>query len=63
MSTAEKRRYSAKEYLAFERASEIKHEYYQGEIRLMPPADYQHCLLVSNMVFLLARQLKSFMMC
>ena len=42
MSTAEKRRYTVEEYLEFERASEIKHEYYQGEIFAMGGASRAH---------------------
>ena len=54
MSTAEKRRYSPEEYLAFERASETKHEYFDGEIFAMPLANRDHCRIVVNLVRLLA---------
>jgi Uma2 family endonuclease len=50
MSTAEKRWYSAKEYLAMERASEIKHQYYQGEIFAMTGASFSHNTIVSNLL-------------
>jgi Uma2 family endonuclease len=49
MSTAEKRRYTAKEYLAFERAAESKHEYYQGEIFAMTGASRAHNLITVNL--------------
>lgn len=59
MSTAEKRRYSAKEYLAMERTSEIRHQYDRGKIDPMPQGDCQHTLLVSNLAFSLAKQLQA----
>ena len=39
---------TAEEYLAFERASEIKHEFYDGEVLAMVGASYAHNLLVGN---------------
>jgi Uma2 family endonuclease len=50
MSTAEKRQYSIQEYLDIERASETKHEYYQGEIFAMGGASLAHTDIVSNLV-------------
>lgn len=53
MSIAEKRWYSAKEYLAMERDSEIKHQYYRGEIFAMTGTNFQHNSIVSNLLKLL----------
>ncbi len=50
MSTAEKRHYTPQEYLAFERASETKHEFYQGEIFAMTGASREHNLIVFNLL-------------
>lgn len=36
------------EYLAFERASDVKHEYVDGEIFAMSGGSYEHSLLASN---------------
>jgi Uma2 family endonuclease len=49
MSTAEKRHYTPQEYLAFERASETKHEYYHGEIFAMTGASRAHNLITVNL--------------
>lgn len=49
MSMAEKRWYSVKEYLAMERASEIKHQYYQGEIFAMTGASFEHNTIIPNL--------------
>lgn len=53
MSTAEKRRYSPKEYLAIERDSDTKNQYYQGEIFAMTGASFAHNSIVSNLLRLL----------
>lgn len=58
MTTGKQRCYSIAEYLAFERASELKHEYHQGEIRVMPPANRWHNLLVSSLTKLLGTHLQ-----
>jgi Uma2 family endonuclease len=47
VSTAEKR-YSVEEYLAFERSSQTKHEYFDGDIREMPRCNATHCLISAN---------------
>ncbi|MEM9463683.1 MAG: Uma2 family endonuclease, partial [Myxococcota bacterium] len=44
-------------YLAFERASEIKHEYWYGETFAMTGASRRHNLLVANIVRLLGNAL------
>ena len=41
---------SEEEYLAFERASDTKHEYYRGEIFAMAGASEKHVLIVNNTV-------------
>ena len=39
---------SVEEYLAFDRASETKHEYYAGELLAMAGASYDHNTIVGN---------------
>ena len=46
--TAEKKRWTAEEYLEMERAADEKHEFYQGEIFAMAGASYEHNLIVGN---------------
>ncbi|MFP4349737.1 MAG: Uma2 family endonuclease, partial [Desulfococcaceae bacterium] len=48
-----------KEYLARERSSEIKHEYYRGEIFALPGAARKHNLIVANLIGELRAQLKN----
>jgi Uma2 family endonuclease len=48
MSTAAAKRYTVAEYLAFERASETKHEYFNGEIFAMAGASEPHNLIAWN---------------
>ncbi|MGD9857320.1 MAG: Uma2 family endonuclease [Planctomycetaceae bacterium] len=50
MSTSAFKRYTVDEYLAFERASDIKHEFYDGEIFAMAGATEGHNLIVGNLV-------------
>lgn len=47
---AEKRRWTAEEYLAFERESPDKHEFLDGEISLMAGARREHDLIVVNLL-------------
>ncbi len=49
---------SEQEYLEIERNSEIKHEYYDGEIFAMSGASRSHNLIVANVVGELRSQLK-----
>ncbi len=58
MSTQPKTRYTPEEYLALERASAYKSEYYDGEIFAMGGASPQHVLIVTNIVGELRVQLK-----
>jgi len=52
-----KKKWTVEEYLAFERQSEEKHEYYAGEIFAMSGASRQHNLIVTNTVTTLGTQL------
>jgi Uma2 family endonuclease len=49
MSTAAKPRYTPAEYLSLERTSEIRHEYYRGEIFAMSGASREHGLIAGNL--------------
>lgn len=46
------------EYLAFERASEMKHELFDGEIFAMSGASREHNLIVANLIYLLGGELR-----
>ena len=50
MATQPKKRYTPEEYLALERSSETKHEYFNGEIFAMSGASSRHILIVTNLV-------------
>jgi len=54
----EQRTYSREEYLEFELASEERHEYVNGEIRLMTGGTPDHNEIVSNLLVALKLQLK-----
>ena len=49
VAAAEKKRYSAEEYLAMERDSLDKHEFFDGEIFAMAGASPEHNLLAGNL--------------
>jgi Uma2 family endonuclease len=51
--------YTPEEYLALERSSEIKHEYYNGEIFAMGGASKRHVKIVTNLVGELHSQVKA----
>ena len=57
MTALEKRRYSEEEYLALERVSDTKHEFYGGEIFAMAGASEAHILICTNVTYRLAGQL------
>jgi Uma2 family endonuclease len=59
MASNPKTYYTPEEYLALERSSEIKHEYYNGEIFAMSGATEEHVLIETNLVAELHSQLKS----
>jgi Uma2 family endonuclease len=46
------------EYLAFERQSDIKHEYFQGELFAMAGASRQHARIATNLAYLFVGQMK-----
>ena len=45
----QKRRYTIEEYLEMEKASTVKHEYFQGEVFAMSGATFNHNLIFSNL--------------
>lgn len=57
MAALPEQRATIEEYLAFERRSEAKHEYLDGEIFAMSGASWKHGLLVGNVFVALHRQL------
>jgi Uma2 family endonuclease len=57
MSTAPKLRYSPEEYLARERVSESRHQYYQGEIFAMSGGNARHSRISINLVWRLSQRL------
>ena len=58
MSTQPQRRYTLEEYLALERASEVKYEYWQGEVFAMSGASPAHVQIQVNLITLLQSQLR-----
>jgi len=58
MSGAPKQRMTPAEYLAFERQSEQRHEYYRGEIFAMAGASLAHNRIMSNILFELQSQFR-----
>jgi Uma2 family endonuclease len=59
MSVIPEKRMSQKEYLEFERRSDEKHEYLDGQIFAMPGAKRNHNKIVANLSGLLWQNLKS----
>lgn len=51
------KKWTVEEYLAFERASEEKHEYYAGEVFAMSGASRRHNLIITNTIISLGSQL------
>ncbi|MDX2130124.1 MAG: Uma2 family endonuclease [Chloroherpetonaceae bacterium] len=49
---------SPSDYLALERASDVKHEYVSGELRLMAGASKRHILITINLASALRKELK-----
>jgi Uma2 family endonuclease len=58
MSAILKKRWTAKEYLAFERASDEKHEFIGSDVYLMTGASREHNLIVFNLATVLGNQLR-----
>jgi Uma2 family endonuclease len=59
MSAVLKKQWTAEEYLAFERASEEKHEFIGGHVYLMTGASRKHNLIVFNLAMTLGNQLRN----
>ncbi len=57
-SAAEKTRYTPEQYLALERKSPIKHEYYDGEMFAMAGASREHNLIAGNLYREISLQLR-----
>src|SRR5947207_15434171 len=51
-------KYTVEEYLAFERAAEMRHEYFDGEIIAMAGESLPHGIISTNLVIALGIQLK-----
>lgn len=49
---------TSEEYLALERTSQYKHEYFRGEIFAMAGASERHVSIVANLMYMLVGQLK-----
>ncbi|MBK9333987.1 MAG: Uma2 family endonuclease [Ignavibacteria bacterium] len=58
MTTKDKNYISPEEYLKIERASEIKHEYFNGEMFAMSGASLKHNIITSNLLIDLGNKLK-----
>ena len=58
MSAVLKPRYTPDEYLALERASEFRHEFYRGEMFAMAGATEAHNLISGNVTFALRERLR-----
>jgi Uma2 family endonuclease len=58
MAANPKTTYSIDEYLAFERQSDTKHEYFAGEILAMAGASFEHNLIAGNTYASLHTQLR-----
>ena len=58
MSTQPKRRYTLEEYLNLERDSEIKYEFWDGEVFAMSGGTLEHDRIMGNLFDLLSRELR-----
>ena len=58
MATDPQQRLTIQEYLAFERQSEIKHDYFEGEVFAMSGASRLHSLITGNIFGEIRNQLK-----
>lgn len=58
MSANPKHTWTVEEYFAFERESETKHEYFNGEIFAMAGASRKHNVIVANVISSLHAQLR-----
>lgn len=57
MSTAEKRRLTAAEYLAIEAAADVRHEFFDGEMFAMGGGSLWHTIIKDNFAFALRNRL------
>lgn len=58
MSALPDKRWTPQEYLAFERASQEKHEYLAGDVVLMTRANRKHNLITANVITILNTQFR-----
>ena len=58
MSVQPQTRHTIEEYLDLERSTELKHEYYRGEVFAMGGASYAHTVVVGNLAREIGQQLK-----
>lgn len=58
MSAIEKKRWTAEEYLAFEAASDEKHEFIGGRLYVASGASQRHNIIVSNVITAIGLQLR-----
>lgn len=58
--SVEKKRYTVEEYFALEETSEIRHEYFDGEIFAMAGTTLNHSRLASNVEFSIRKQRKQY---
>jgi len=58
MSTQPQRHFTLEEYFALERASEVKYEYWQGDVLAMSGASPAHVQIQVNLITLLRSQLR-----
>ncbi len=59
MATDPRQRLTIEEYLAFERQSETKHDYFEGEIFDMAGASRRHSLISGNIFREIGNQISS----
>ena len=59
MSANAARKYTIDEYIAIEEASEMKHEFRDGEIVAMAGASPNHTFILADLVFLIRSQIKT----
>lgn len=59
MSALPNKQWTSETYLAFERASDVKHELVDGDLYLMTGASREHNLIVFNLAATLGAQLKN----
>lgn len=59
MSVQPETRYTLAEYLDLERSTQVKHEYFRGEVFAMGGASFAHTVIVGNLARELGQQLKA----